>query len=171
MVPRLFALDQGFPQPIVNSLHDYLEAEVSLVPLADIDERLTSDMEDWEILLALHHHKDPWDGLISTDSGMLNLPRELATLMQTKLTLVVCRAAGDDPVRATGLLLTNIATICAQTSPDHAQLWPLGGGRRRTPDNPWDHFAQAADHRGMTIGEMRGQEWLSPKELSRNPLG
>lgn len=170
MAPRLFALDQGFPQPIVNSLHDYLEAEASLVPLSEIDERLSRDMDDWEILLALHHHNDPWDGMISTDSSMLNLPRELAALMQTKLTLVVCRAAGHDPVRATGLLLTNLSTICDQTRPDRAQLWPLGGGRKRPPDDPWDHFSRAANKRNISPGEMRSEEWLSATDLARNPL-
>jgi len=170
VAPRLFALDQGFPQPIVNSLHEYLENEASLVPLSTIDERLSSDMNDWEILLALHHHIDPWDGLISTDSGMLNLGRELAALMQTKLTLVVCRAAGHDPVRATGLLLTNLSTICDQTRPDRPQVWPLGGGRKRPPDDPWDHFSRAAEKRNMTVGEMRSEEWLSREELARNPL-
>lgn len=170
MPPRLFALDQGFPQPIVNSLREYLETEASLVPLADIDPRLSDDIDDWKILLALHHHREPWDGLISTDSGMLNLPRELAALMQTKLTLVVCRAAGHDPVRATGLLLTNLSTICDQTRPDLAQLWSLGGGRKRPPDDPWDHFSRAADKRNMTAGELRSEEWLSPEDLVRNPL-
>jgi hypothetical protein len=168
--PRLFALDQGFPQPIVDALHEYLKADANLVPVATISERL-ADMDDWEILLSLHHHGDSWDGLVSTDTSMLTLPRELATLMQTKLTLVVCRAAGHDPVRATGLLLTNLATICDQTRPDRAQLWNLGGGRRRPPDNPWDHFARVASRREMTTGELRAEEWLTPAELARNPLG
>jgi len=170
MAPRLFALDQGFPQPIVKSLHEYLESEASLVPLSEIDPRLSSDMDDWEIFLALHHHGKPWDGLISTDSGMLNLPRELAALMQTKLTLVVCRAAGHDPVRATGLLLTNLSTICDQTRSDRAQLWSLGGGRKRPPEDPWDHFSRAAAKRNMTVGELRSEEWISVEDLARDPL-
>lgn len=170
MISRLFALDQGFPQPVVDALHEYLKSDANLVPLATIDGRLT-DMEDWEILLALHHDADAWDGLISTDTGMLALPRELAALMQTKLTLVVCRAAGHDPVRATGLLLTNLGTICDQTRSAVAQVWDLGGGRRREARNPWDYFARAADKRNMTAGELRGQEWLSGKELAQNPLG
>jgi hypothetical protein len=102
MPARLFALDQGFPLPIVDSLREWFEAEADMVPLSDVDARLTSEVEDWEIFLALHHHPEPWDGLITTDSGMLSLPRELAALMQTKLTLVDCLAVGHDPVRATG---------------------------------------------------------------------
>lgn len=170
MAPRLFALDQGFPQPIVSALGDYLRVEASLIPLSGIGARLPDMENDWEILLSLHHHAEPWDGLISTDTGMLDLPRELATLMQTKLTLVVCRAAGHDPVRATGLLLTNLSTICDQTTPTRAQLWKLGGGRRREPDNPWDHFSRIAAKRDMTTGELRSEEWLSDSELARDPL-
>lgn len=169
MAPRLFALDQGFPQPIVEALHDYLKSEVRLVPVLLIDERL-AEVDDWELLLALYHHPDPWDGLVSTDDKMLTLPRELATLMQTRLTLVVCRAVGHDPVRATGLLLTHLSSICSQTTPEAAQVWSLGGGARRPADNPWDYFMRAANKRNVTVGELRGEEWLSRAELARNPL-
>jgi hypothetical protein len=169
MAPRLFALDQGFPQPIVDALHDYLKHEAQLTPVASIDERLT-DIDDWELLLSLHHHPDPWDGLVSTDDNMLNQPRELATLVQTKLTLVACRAAGHDPVRATGLLLTNLSSICKQTARSRPQLWRLGGGAHRPASDPWDYFTRAANKRSMSVGELRGEEWLSQKELARDPL-
>jgi hypothetical protein len=73
---RLFALDQNFPQPIVSALSEFM-VEAELVALADIDERLI-DLDDWQVLLALHHHERSWDGLLTTDTGMLSLPRELA---------------------------------------------------------------------------------------------
>jgi hypothetical protein len=84
-VSRLFALDQNFPQPIVEALAQYI-FEAELVPIAEIDERLAT-LDDWEVMLTLHHHERPWDGLITTDANMLVLTRELAVLMQTKLTL------------------------------------------------------------------------------------
>ena len=89
-MPCLFALDQNFPQPIVEVLSEFM-AEAELVAVADIDDRLTN-IDDWELLLALHHHAREWDGLITTDSGMLSMPRELSVLMQTHLTLVVADA-------------------------------------------------------------------------------
>jgi hypothetical protein len=49
---RLFALDQNFPQPIVDGLRDWLEPQVKLVPIARIDNRLAT-RDDWEILLTL----------------------------------------------------------------------------------------------------------------------
>lgn len=170
MSARLFALDQGFPLPIVDSLSEWFEPEAQMVPLGEVDDRLTSAVDDWEILLALHHHPDRWDGLITTDSGMLDLPRELAALMQTKLTLVDCLAVGHDPVRATGLLLTNLSSVCQQTRPDQAQAWALGGGRKRPPEDPWDYFARIAEHRNVSVGDLRQEWWLSPKELATNPL-
>jgi hypothetical protein len=79
--------------------------EAGLVALSDIDARLT-DVDDWEVLLALQHHQHDWNGLITTDSGMPSLTRELSVLMQTRLTLVVAQAAGHDPLKATDLVLT-----------------------------------------------------------------
>lgn len=62
---RLFALDQGFPLPIVDVLAKYM-VEAELVALDEIDERLAI-LDDWELLLALHHHERAWDGLTTDD--------------------------------------------------------------------------------------------------------
>jgi hypothetical protein len=76
LAPVLFALDQNFPQPIVNALTRF-QAHAELVPVRQIDERM-SDLDDWELLLALHHHERPWAGLITTDSSMLSQVRTTA---------------------------------------------------------------------------------------------
>lgn len=96
-MPRLFALDKNFPQPIVGVLSDF-QAGAQLVPLDQIDSRM-STLDDWELLLALHHHAAPWDGLITTDSSMLAQGPELAALIQTRLTLVVAVASGHNRSR------------------------------------------------------------------------
>jgi hypothetical protein len=100
-MPRLFALDRNIPQPIVDVLSDF-QIDATLVSLDRIDKRM-STLDDWELLLALHHYADPWDGLITTDSSMLAQGPELAALIQTKLTLVVAVAAGHNPVKASKL--------------------------------------------------------------------
>jgi hypothetical protein len=64
-----FALDQGFPLPIVDLLAKYT-VEAEFVALDEIDERL-SILDDSELLLALHHHEMAWDGLITTDDMIL----------------------------------------------------------------------------------------------------
>jgi hypothetical protein len=47
--------------------------EAELVPISRIDSRYP-DLDDWEVLLALHQDTRSWDGLITTDSAMLILP-------------------------------------------------------------------------------------------------
>ena len=53
-VPRLFALDHNFPDPIVAVLADFQE-DAKLVRVDQIDSRMP-DLEDWELLLALSLH-------------------------------------------------------------------------------------------------------------------
>jgi hypothetical protein len=152
---RLFALDQGFPLPIVDVLAEYM-TEAELVAFADIDPEL-AELDDWEILLALHHHERRWNGLITTDSGMVVLPRELAVLMQTKLTLVLADEAGHDPLKATGLVLAHLPGICRRTRPDVAQLWILRAiGRRHT--DPWAQLGVVAEHQNERHGSLRRSE-------------
>lgn len=169
VVPRrLFALDQNFPQPIVAVLQDYM-TEAELVPLGNIDSRLTADIEDWQILLALHLHPRPWDGLITTDSGILSLPREIAVIMQTHLTLVVAEAAGHDPLRATGLVLTYLPWIAAHTRADEGQLWALRAANRPHED-PWHRLERIAGRLGVTAETLYRQERLTRAELRQSPL-
>ena len=70
MTPRrLFALDQNFPEPVCKALEQWLPAD--LVPVRQIDPRL-SEVDDWQLLLALHQDSRQWDGLITNDDSMLN---------------------------------------------------------------------------------------------------
>lgn len=167
-MPRLFALDQNFPEPIVEALEKYLEDEVELVPVRHIDPRM-STLEDWEILLALHNDARPWDGLISTDRKMLRFPKELAILCQTGLTLVVAIASGHDPIKATGLVLAHIAGICKRTRPGHGQVWRLATAERNA-DDPWDYVKRVARTQGESAQGMYQRERLTKSQLSHNPL-
>jgi hypothetical protein len=167
-VRRLFALDQNFPQPIVDALAEYI-VEAELVPLARVHERLAT-LEDWEVLLALHHHGRGWDGLITTDANMLALPRELAVLMQTKLTLVVSKESGHDPIKATGLLLAYLPGICQQTQPGKPQVWTLRAVQRAA-DEPWEKMEQLARRHATTAAKLYATNKLSSKEMQHDPLG
>ena len=131
---RLFALDQGFPQNILEALRASVR-EAELVWIGKIDPAL-STVEDWELLLRLSRHDRPWDGLITTDDSMLNLPKEMVVLHQTRLTLVVTESAGHDPVTATGLLLAHLPHICKETDRTKAQVWCLRTHRKPAED-PW----------------------------------
>jgi hypothetical protein len=166
-MPRLFALDKNFPQPIVSVLADF-QADATLIPLDQIDPRM-STLDDWELPLALHHHVDPWDGLITTDTSMLAQGPELATLIQTKLTLVVAVAAGHNPVKASGLLFVYLTGICQRTTPDKAQVWRLNAANR-PPEEPWDFLKRFAQHNDHSADEAWAEFKLSIAELAHDPL-
>jgi hypothetical protein len=166
-MPRLFALDKNFPQPIVGILSDF-QADATLVPLDQIDKRL-STLDDWELLLALHNHAEPWDGLITTDSSMLAQGPELAALIQTKLTLIVAVASGHNPVKASGLLFAYLAGICQRTTQDRAQVWRLNAVNRQH-EEAWDFLKRFAEHNDRSVDDAWREFKLSDPELTRDPL-
>ena len=166
-MPRLFALDKNFPEPIVSVLSDF-QADAQLVPLDRVDARM-STLDDWELLLALHHHSDPWDGLITTDSSMLSQGPELAALIQTKLTLVVAVASGHNPVKASGLLFAYLSGICKRTTPERAQVWRLNAANR-PHEEPWDFLKRFAEHNGRPAEDVWAEFKLSAAAAARNPL-
>lgn len=143
----LFALDNNFPEPIVKTLEEFI-VTATLVPIRHIDPKLT-EVEDWELIKALHEHSKPWDGLITTDDSMLNLTREICTLIQTKLTLVIAHGQGHNPVRATGILLAHLEHVCHQTERDRPQVWNLRV-TQKPADDPWDQLRKIAEREGTT---------------------
>ncbi|HWV87344.1 MAG TPA: hypothetical protein VNZ62_17975 [Capillimicrobium sp.] len=168
MATVLFALDQNFPQPVIDPLVRF-QAHAELVPVRDIDPRM-SELDDWELLLALHHHERPWAGLITTDSSMLAQARELATLLKTKLTLVVAMAAGHDPVRASGLLFAHLGNVAQRADPRRAQVFRLRA-RGRPADDPWNAcLLPLAQRQGREASDLYAEACPTADELARNPL-
>ena len=166
-MPRRFALDKNFPQPIVEVLAEF-QADAQLVPLDRIDKRM-STLDDWELLLALHHHADSWDGLITTDSSMLAQGRELAALIQTKLTLVVAVGSGHNPVKASGLLFAYLSGICRRTTPERPQIWQLNAANR-VHEEPWEFIKRFAAHNGRSVDDVWEEFRLSARTIARDPL-
>lgn len=166
-MPALFALDQNFPQPLIDAATPYFN-NVELEPIWRIDRRL-ADLDDWEVLLALHHHERSFDGLITTDDSILNQGRELEVVRQTNLTLVVTRAAGHDPIKATGLLLAHLDYVTAQTTPDRPQVWSLAA-RNKPATDPWELLERIADHQNRGVQEVLREARLTRTDLRRDPL-
>jgi hypothetical protein len=166
-MPRLFALDHNFPQPIVAILSEF-QGDAELVRVDQIDARM-QDLDDWELLLALHHHARPWDGLITTDSSMLNQGPELAALIQTKLTLVVAMASGHNPVKASGLLFAYLGGICQRTRSEVPQTWTLSAANRPHRE-PWEFVKRLAAHNNRGVDEVWAAFKLSADALGRDPL-
>jgi len=166
-VLRLFALDQNFPQPLVDRATPYF-LDLELEPIRDIDMRL-SEIDDWELLLALHNHERSFDGLITTDGAMLNQPRALEVVRQTNLTLVVIQAAGHDPIKATGLLFAHIEYVASQTTSDRPHVWSLAAHNRPGRD-PLELIDRIANHQNRSTDEVLDEVRFSKAELLRNPL-
>lgn len=164
---RLFALDQNFPEPIVEALTEFQEA-AELVPLREINPRL-SEVDDWQVLLALYHHERPWDGLITTDTSMLNQPLELAVLIQTKLTLVAVREAGHNPVKACGLLFAHLDGICQRTRADRPQIWTPSATHQPAKE-PWNTLTRVGQHQHVGAQDLFDAHRLSPEQLAADPL-
>ncbi len=148
---RLFALDQNFPEPIVFAMASYIEC-AELVPVRLIHPELTR-VDDWQLLQALKDDVRSWDGLITSDSSMLNLEREMCVLLRTRLTLVVARGQGDNPIRATGIILAHIDHICHHSTPMEPQVWDLGVTQKPFV-KPWELLGRIAQRRGTTAKEI-----------------
>jgi len=163
----LFALDHNYPKPIIDQAKPYLH-DVGMVPIGEIDPRLP-ELDDWELLLALHHHPREWDGMITNDTSMLEQERELAVLGFTHLTLVAPVAAGHDPIRSTGLVLAHIEDIASRTTPRKPQIWRLAG-RTRGGQHP-DHFlGKLAEKAGLDPIDLRKEATPPKAVLQVNPL-
>lgn len=166
-MPPRFALDHNFPQPVVEALGYIREAK--LVPLKEVDERLTRDCEDWQILLALHQLGN-FDGFITLDSAMAWLPKEMAVLRQTRLTLVVLERVGHDPILATGLLLIHLGHIARQTVRRVGQLWILRPPGLTSHITPLQQLETIASRAGSTAMSLYEKEKLTRSELTRPVL-
>jgi len=64
-MPRHFALDQNFPEPIVDGLADWLAQDAELVPIRRIDDRMAT-LDDRQVLLALHAGEADWSSAPAT---------------------------------------------------------------------------------------------------------
>lgn len=163
----LFALDHNYPMPIIEQAKPYLR-DVELVPIGDIDARLP-ELDDWELLLALHHHSREWDGLISNDTSMLDQERELAVLGFTHLTLVAPVAAGHDPIRSTGLVLAHIEDIASRTTLRKPQVWRLPG-RTGGGHHPDQFIGKLAKKASLDPIDLRKKAMPSSRILGQDPL-
>jgi hypothetical protein len=138
--PPVFVYDQNFPMPIMRHI---IVPGLTLRPLKDIHPDLIADHDDWEVMRELRV-RGGVDGWITLDRKMLNLEKEMVVLHQSRLSLVVFEGAGNDPLIATGMLLTHVTVIAKQTNPRQAQLSHLRRSPTKPPENPWARIEQIA---------------------------
>ena len=151
----VFLLDQDFPDPVIPTLPD-----IDLHPLRRVHPDLTRDHEDWEVLREVKRRGGA-DGLITLDAGMLNQPKEMVVLRQTRLTLVVFRNTNNDPFVAAGLLMVHAPQIVKQLDRRKAQLWVLAKPPT-TPDNLWARIGALARHQSLSADALMRRERIPP---------
>lgn len=164
-MPR-FVLDEQFPATVLDALGLGVP-ECQLVYARSIDKKL-SNYEDWELLLEIHH-LGGWDGLVTLDCHMLLQPKEVAVIHQTHLT-VVGVDAGEDPVRAAGLLLVHLPMICKKTTKATGQVWRLAAASKNH-EAPWELLKKIADHSNTDVKGLFHANKLTKSELKGKDLG
>ena len=125
------------------------------------------DVDDWQLLLALHRDARPWDGLITCDAQMLSQAREMVALQQTQLTLVVTES-GSNPVRAVGTLLCHLTHICSVTTPDRAQVWRVKVSQKH-PDTAQSFLERIAERQGESVANIWAANKLTNAQLLNGP--
>lgn len=167
MEKRLFALDHNFPEPVLAAFASVMPT-VEVVPVRLIDSAWAR-LDDWELIVELHRHGRPWDGLITADDAMLSLPKEMTVLAQTGLTLVVARGEGHNPIRAVGALLCHLPHICHHTKPGVAQIWNLRVSQKNH-DDVGEFLEKIAAKNKVSVASLVAANRISPADL-RRPSG
>ena len=166
-MPRLFASRPQLLRPIVAAIQQF-QADAELVRIDQIDPRMP-ELDDWELLLALHRHGRAWDGLITTDSSMLRQARELGTLVQTKLTLVVAAQSGSQPGQG---LRAAVRTPCLDLPADPFRRRAVLNASGDAPPSRGP-VGPARPSRGPpqpSIQLVWEEHRLTPDELAHDPL-
>ena len=161
---RLFALDQNFPEPIVDCLSSNI-VHSELIPIRRVRDDWPK-LDDWKLLLKLHNHERRWDGLVTNDDKLLALPKEMTVLSQTSLTLVVVKSQGHNPIRATGLLLSHIDHVCYHTTPNEEQIWVLGVTQKQ-PESAFDRLERIARNENKTVQQIVAAFSVPASDLRR----
>jgi hypothetical protein len=165
-MPLRFALDQNFPTPIVDCLAQYIVG-VDLSSLHQIDPRLC-DLDDRPLLIALRQLG--FDGLVTNNYRMFDVPSEVAAILATKLTVFGVEGVGDDPLRATGAVLLDLPGALTQFKPDEPQIFWVNP-RNPRPVKPWDRIGVAASRRGVSAKELYQGVKVSEEELETPVMG
>lgn len=157
----IFVLDENFPQPILDEALDNWVLEVDLRSIRDFEPALVGGSEDWEVILGLKQRGA--EALITCDDNMLFAPRVVAVIEQTRFTVVSCRAAGHDPVLATGILLAHLPRVMKRHRPDVAQVWRLTAVEQR-PISIKDQKAEVERRSGVRVDnyKLSGQVLQEP---------
>lgn len=147
-----FVLDQNFP---VQATGLPWPPGIEVTRLNDLDRRLTRDYEDWQIFLELNDRGDV-DSIVTNDANILKLPTEMVALSKTKLILVVVDRGGDNPLRATGLIMVHMEQVARQTRV-RPYIYVLRASEL-TAATPWQRINALARQNHVADNQMAAEE-------------
>lgn len=160
--PLRLALDQNFPLPLLAAVGPFLPAEVELIHLSHIHPPL-GELSDRQLFIALASLG--YQGLVTNNYRMLNIPEELAVIVATKAVVVATKALGHDPLRAAGALLLELPGLPSRLRPNVSNVFVLDFDRRR-PKDAWSFLESAATHRGVSVTQRWAEVRPDADELS-----
>jgi hypothetical protein len=143
-----FVLDHNFPLS-ANSIP--WPQRIRTSRLVNVDPTLTQGKDDWEIILKLWQNYSI-DGFITIDAKMLLQSREMTALSRTGMALIIADAAGQDPIRATGLVMVHLAQI-ANTLTGVPQIFRLRMGVLKI-EHPRIYLKSIADHTNQRVQDI-----------------
>lgn len=161
------ALDQNFPIPLIEAVRTYLPTNLEIAHLKNIDRRM-SDLDDRSLIIALH--QGGWNGLITNNYKMLDVPAEVAAIVKTKLTVVAVEGLGHDPLRAVGALLLELPGIANRIRPKQANVFRLTYRRRQATD-AWEYFKDAASRHERDPADLWAEVGVTNEELATRVFG
>jgi hypothetical protein len=88
---------------------------------------------------------------------MLNVAQVVAVIEQTAASVVVCDGVGDDPMRASGLLLVHLDQVAKQFHPNKPQVWRLRPAER-VPEKIGSLKQRIEDHSGQRVDDYKLSE-------------
>jgi hypothetical protein len=164
--PLRLALDQNFPTPLINAVRGYLPADIEVRSLREIDPRL-SDLDDRPLFIALHQLG--WDGLITNNYKMLDVPTEIAAIVKTKAIVIAIEGLGRDPLRAVGALLLELPGLPDRIRPRTSNVFRLAY-RRRLREEAWAYFQRAAQRLDQEPASLWRRVGVTDAELAEPVL-
>lgn len=157
------ALDQNFPTPLINAVREYLPDDMTLTHLSMIDSRL-STLSDRSLFIALSQLG--YDGLVTNNYKMLDVPEEVAAIVATKAVVVAVAKLGHDPLRAVGALLVELPGLTQRLKAGVSNVFWLHYARRQ-PVDAWEYLSSAADRLGRSPDALWAEVRLTDEELKQ----
>lgn len=148
--PLKLALDQNFPTDLLSAVSEWLPTEVHIDHIAQIDRRL-SDLDDDRLVIALR--QIGYDGLVTNNYKMLEVPHEIAAIVATKSVVIATVKMGHDPIRAAGALLLELPGLPDRLLPNVANVFWLSYERRK-PGPAWDFLIKTANKLGIPPSDL-----------------